>query len=91
MKAPTVKNVLLATFLSLALTAFVGMLYVFSPLLLARLSVALNGGIGGANVVFAFSRSFLVMLFLIALLLFLVILGLLQRKPVPQYPGCQNT
>lgn len=38
------KNMFLATFLSIAFTAFVGMLYVFYPLLIAR-RVALMGAL----------------------------------------------
>ena len=78
------KNVLMAASLSLTLTLVFGVLYVFYPLILAWLRAVLNSSATGGivAVAFAVSSSFITMLLLIALTLFLIIFGLLQRRHV---------
>jgi uncharacterized membrane protein (DUF485 family) len=84
MTSTTIKNLLLAASLSLTLTLSFGVLYVFYPLILAWLSAWLDSsGTGGSIAVgFVASRSFINVLFLIALVLFLIIFGLLQRRQI---------
>ena len=82
MRAKTVRNVLMAGVLSLTLTLVFAVLYVFYPLISVLLSAWWNssgsGGIGSATGFV--SGSFFKILFPIALILFLIIFGLLQRK-----------
>jgi hypothetical protein len=83
MSAMTGRNVLVAALVSLTLTLVFAVLYVFYPLILALLSALLNSsGPGVIAVGFGVSGSFFKMLFPIALILFLIIFSLLQRKRV---------
>lgn len=82
MNATTIRNVVLSALLSL--TILFAMLYVLYPLILvwwnAMFSSSGTGGIGA--VVGGVSVSFLKILCPIALILFLIFLGLLQRRRV---------
>ena len=85
MSAATIaRNVMMAALMSITLTLLFAMLYVLFPLVIVLLSAVVNssetGGIGAASggVSLSFSR----MLFPIAVVLFLIILGLLQRRQV---------
>jgi len=82
MRAKTVRNVLIAGVLSLTLTLVFAVLYVFYPLISVLLSAWWNssGAMGTGSASGFVSGSFFKILFPIALILFLIIFGLLQRK-----------
>ena len=83
MIATTVRNVAMSALLSITVTALLALLYVLSPLISVWLSAMFSssetGGIGAAAG--GVSGSFLRTLCPIALILFLIIFGLLQRRP----------
>lgn len=84
MIATTVRNVAMSALLSITVTALFAMLYVLSPLIIVWISAMFGssetGGIGA--VAGGASVTFLRTLCPIALVLFLIIFGLLQRKPI---------
>ena len=84
MSATTGTNVLMSALLSLTLTVMFAVLYVFYPLILALFSTFLNSSGSGRVVIVAggVSRWFFKILFPLALILFLIIFGLLQRKRI---------
>ena len=82
--ATTVRNALLAVLISLATTGLFAVLFVLLPLIPALLSgVSSSSGTGGIGAVSGgVSASFGRILPLLAVVLFLIIFGLLQRKRV---------
>ncbi len=81
MTETTGRNALIAASVSLTLTLAFAVPYAFYPLILAWLSASLNSS-RDISVVFSVKGSFFSILFPIALILFLIIFGLLQRKRV---------
>ena len=82
MSATTGSNALMAAMLSLTLTVMLAVLYVFYPLILALFSTFLNSSGSGGVVIVAGGMSgwFFKILFPLALILFVIIFGLLQRR-----------
>jgi hypothetical protein len=87
MRAITFRNIFLALFLSLGLTLVSGVLYAFYPLMSASLGSLWGaifstgpqtGGIGA--VAGGVSESFLKVLLILALVLFLIIFPVLQKR-----------
>ena len=84
MKATTVRNVVMSALLSITLTIFFAVLYTLYPLILVSLSAIFStAGDGGIAVVAGgVSVPFFKTLCPVALILFLIIFGLLQRRRV---------